>query len=145
MRDFEYVDKVFCFIAEKEQDNGVACLTCEEKVVLWIWHARGLIENGGIENVLIWEDASVELAEMFDEISLKDLSKVIKKLFSLFPELNPSLNSAKRDKIVSSKASEIKEQLDALTSEFYTSMNCIEIYLAKYIRTTMPNWCNTKK
>ena len=139
MDDFDFIDNFFCEIAQKEEDEGTYSLTYEQKVVLWIWHSKGLIDNGGFDNFLVWEEASVELAEMFKEINLIHVAEIFEKIFMLFPEIESSSDSVRRDQIVSSKRKEIDEELERLNQQFYESDELIESKLAEYIRVNFPN------
>lgn len=44
---FDAVDAVFCRLAEREQQRGAESVTDIERVVLLVWHASGIIGNGG--------------------------------------------------------------------------------------------------
>ena len=140
MNDFDYVNQVFCEIDDKEKELGYQALTRNEKAVLAVWHATGLIENGGLQSFIVWEDANPEVAEHFEELGLSELAQIIKEFFSLFPGvIFENFTSAKRDDFIEKNIGKVQSKIDTLNHKFYELMPSIEVKAAAYIRVHKEN------
>lgn len=137
MNDFDYVDNFFCSIAEKEDTFGHNVLTHNEKIILAVWHATGLIQNGGLQYFFVWEDANPIVADYFYESGLYNASQIIREFFLLFSELEfEKYPSAKRDEIIENKIIKYKDEIELLNERFYEAMPEVESKLADFIRNT---------
>lgn len=135
MDDFDYVDQVFCEIVDKEEKYGSNALTNNEKALLAVWHATGLIGNGGLQNFIVWEDANPKVAEYFDELGLSGPAQVIRDFFLLFPDTDfESYSSAKRDDFIVKNVGKVQNEIDTLNHRFYSLMPTVEIEAAAFIR-----------
>ncbi|MEP6664347.1 MAG: hypothetical protein ABJC04_11865, partial [Verrucomicrobiota bacterium] len=46
-KDFEMINSAFCALADREEKQGSQSISDIERVVLLVWHASGIIGNGG--------------------------------------------------------------------------------------------------
>jgi len=140
MNDFEYVDKIFCELAEKEEDIGLDALSHNEKVIITVWHATGLISSGGLTYFFVWKDANPNVADYFEEIGMANAATIIRQFFSLF-SINKydDFSSADRDDYIEENIEKVKDKVDFLNREILAQLPIVEEKTATYIRENLRN------
>jgi len=133
MKDFIFVDKVFCEIAQYEQDHGLDSLNYNQKVVLWVWHSMGLINNGGLQNFIAWDEVDEEIVGMFKKLNLDEISNIMEEFFLLFPEIDESFTSKQREELLTSKINSIEPTIREYNSKIWDSKKNIVNELMKFI------------
>jgi hypothetical protein len=120
MNDFEYVNQFFLRASEKEEKCGMQALSPTEMTIFAVWHATGLIVNGGLQNFFIWEGASPKIADSFEEIGMPDVAIIIRQFFSILPAVNfNNFTSAKRDIFIEKNFDYVKNKIEELNNKFY--------------------------
>lgn len=114
LQNFDLVDSLFCRIDQIVQKSGANSLSIQEKAIYTIWHAYGIIGNGGFhyffENRLNPEEA----AKAYEFIGLNEAAECFRLAKGLLPEnykelslteLNNTLN--KQEKLFDSLAQKV--------------------------------------
>jgi hypothetical protein len=83
--DFEAIDALFSRISEKEQKHGFDLLSECEKTVLLIWHASGIIENGGFQHFYEQTLDAEAVAQAYERIGCGKCGDILRLSLSLFP------------------------------------------------------------
>lgn len=87
--DFEKLEELFIRLADKEERKGTKSLTKEQQVVLLVWHASGIIGNGGFQ-YLYEQSLNPELvAEAYEAIKCNACADILRKTTSVFPDGRP--------------------------------------------------------
>ena len=84
-RDFELIDRAFCVLTECESRHGSDSLDETEQVVLRVWHASGIIGNGGFRYFFECGLPLAATAEDYSRIGVERATKILRDLLELFP------------------------------------------------------------
>jgi len=138
--DFELCDNIYSFIVEK-YNNNFDIKSCEphEQVVVLVWHASGIIGNGGFEYLFEGEfqgDPYFELTiDAFQKISVNKAVTAFNKAFQYFPNNKPPKSISKRMDLYQNVP---ESERDKINSEFWSVCNPrsdeLESKLAAFIR-----------
>jgi hypothetical protein len=69
--DFDAIDAVFLRLADRKELRGANSITDIERVVLLVWHASGIIGNGGFQYFFECALSLLATAEAFDRIGVE--------------------------------------------------------------------------
>jgi hypothetical protein len=128
--DFDLIDSLFCRLVEKKQVSGDRSLTEAEQVVLSVWHASGIIENGGLQYFYEQDIDSDTVAAAYETIGCSECAEVLRLSLSLFPE---PVARAGRDERVRF-AEDNREMFERLNDRFWELDTGMQQQLAQYIR-----------
>jgi len=84
--DFDFVNSLFLATISKMEEQGVDSLIEEERVVTLIWHASGIIENGGFQFFYENDLDPGMVAWAYKKIGCDKCSVILGISFSLFPD-----------------------------------------------------------
>ena len=73
--DFSFADDVCSDLGSRAQRDGIQSLSEQERAVLLVWWAQGIIGNGGFE--YFYEGASnmIDVAEAFQELGFAEAAQ----------------------------------------------------------------------
>jgi hypothetical protein len=128
--DFDSIDNLFCRLVEKKDEVGDRSLTEEERVVLLVWHASGVIENGGFQYFYEQKLDAEAVAVAYDKIGCQKCAELLRLSLSLFPAA--ILNSSWNERIEFVEAN--SETFDSLCSAFWEADKGMQQRLMEYIK-----------
>lgn len=127
---FDFVDKIFVKIAEKEKKKGTQSLTEEQLVLLTVWHVSGIVENGALFSFFERRFDVNEVVRAYEAVGMPEPTKILKKAVAVFPNSTPP---ADFDELV-----EFMEQnedtFNSLSTKFLRAEKNINSILGDYIR-----------
>lgn len=133
--DFKMVDRIFGRILDKKEKDGIEALAPEERVVLLIWHATGIIGNGGFQYFYEQELDAEAVACAFDKIGSRKCAEMLRHSLSLFPDSLRQASWNRRIEYIKSKS----ELFYRLSSQFWDAETDTEKKLANYVRSNFRN------
>lgn len=133
-KHFELIDAVFCRLADREVRIGAENITDIERVVLLIWHAEGIISNGGFHYFFECALPLLATAEAYERIGVKQAASVLRRLQDLFPGRYIPEDYDERMAIVRRFYDEQTDLLDEWEREFYSTEALMEQQLAGWIQ-----------
>jgi hypothetical protein len=83
--DFNYVNGLFARIIDKEKARGSVSITDEENTVILVWHASGIIENGGFMYFYEQRLDADAVALAYEKIGCDKCAEILRMSLSLFP------------------------------------------------------------
>jgi hypothetical protein len=131
---FKMVDAVFCRLAEREEQEGSDSISDIERVVLLVWHASGIIGNGGFHYFFECALPLPATADAYERIGVVQAASVLRRMQELFPGRHIPDDYDERMAIVSRFYEERAELLSNLEREFYSTDALMEQQLAAWIR-----------
>jgi hypothetical protein len=131
---FNVVDAAFCRLAEREEQRGADSITDIERVVLLVWHASGIIGNGGFRYFFECALPLVATAQAYERIGVEQAASILRRLLEFFPGRHIPDDYDDRMAIVSRFYDGHAELLDQLEGEFYSTDALMEQQLAGWIR-----------
>lgn len=137
--DFELCDGVFCSFANTDNTLHADRYEEAERIVTLVWHATGIIENGGF-HYLFESDFNGDLgykltAEAFKVIGAEAAYQAFTQVMSHFSKGLPS-DIKKRLKLYEEIPEEETNRINTL---FWSDLKNIETQLARYIRLNSEN------
>jgi hypothetical protein len=136
--DFNYVNDHFLKIVSKEEKDGCRSLTAEEQVVLHIWHASGIIENGGFQYFFEQELDAEAVALAYETIGCHKCAELLRIALSEVPDAMLRASWKERIHFIEGK----HEVFSSLSSGFWAADKEVEKQLAKYIRAHADKICS---
>ncbi len=133
---FLFVDDFFSEAAEKEKSEGTGALSDLENTVVQVWHASGLIENGGFRYLISASHPDLDLlASSYEDIGLLECTEIILNVKKLIP--NDYTDPDKMKELLDKH----DKALDVLSENFWQADKSIASYLYRYIqkKKTRPN------
>lgn len=131
---FELVDRVFCALADRKARLGADSITDIERVVLLVWHASGIIGNGGLRYFIECGLPLRATAEAYARIGVEEGATVLHKLGQMIGTLNLPDDHDRRQEILADLAEGEVALLDGLEQAFYATDEFMENQLAAWIR-----------
>jgi hypothetical protein len=134
--DFLLCDELFKR-ALKHYGDGLDVSRCKEKdrTVLLVWHASGIIDNGGFqylfEGDLKGDPDFAMTAAAFKAIKATNCAAAVEAAVKLFPGGKPPPDVAKRLKVYQSAGA---AKRDAIDRRFFSESQKVKALLATYIR-----------
>lgn len=132
MSAFEVVDNLFCRLIDKRQQSGDAALLPFEKDVVMIWHASGIIENGGFEYFFSQGIDALATAEAYGRVGMVECSNLLLLAASALPDNLAHLERAELQKVIRAKA----EVLQILSERFWEldtrTAECLAAYISSH-------------
>lgn len=134
--DFELCDQLFLRLVDRYgEDFDVSKCQEKEQVVVLVWHASGIIDNGGFqylfEGNFKGDPHFAKTAAAFKTIKAAKCAEAAQEALKLFPDSKPPTDIAKRLKLYESVSAAKREAIDA---KFFSQSKDIRTILANYIR-----------
>ena len=124
--DFNLVDATFNAIARRDY----ATLTQHERDLLLIWHADGIIGNGGFRYFVEQRMPFQDVIEALRRVGIPEAVEVVGAALALFPSPLPV-----SDGDLARELNALRVQLDELGRRFWEIDNLIVEKLAAFVRT----------
>ncbi len=131
---FDAVDAVFHRLAEREQQRGGESIVDIERVVLLVWHASGIVGNGGFHYFFECALPLLATAQAYDRVGVEQAASILRRLQEFFPGRHIPDDYTERMAIVSRFYDEHTDLLSQLEREFYSTDALMEQRLAGWIR-----------
>jgi len=132
--DFDMIDAVFCQLAERKERLGSQSITDIEEVVLLIWHASGVIGNGGFQYSLECGLPLREIAQAYHRIGVDQAALVLQKVWRLVFHGELPEDHGQRMRIISNLCEQHRPLLDRLEADYYSTDALMQRQLAGWIR-----------
>ena len=128
--DFDFVNSLFLATISKKEEQGVDSLIEEERVLTLIWHASGIMENGGFQ-FFYENNLNPDMAAWaYKKIGCDKCSEILGISFSLFPDLIATASCEERVMFIQRN----KELFYNLSCLFWDADTATLELLAKYVR-----------
>lgn len=134
--DFELCDELFkLMIKHYGEDFDVSKCKEKDQPVILVWHASGIIDNGGFQYLFEGDFKGdpffARTAAAFKTIKATKCAEAVDEALKLFPDSKPPQNINKRLKIYQAVAAAKREAIDV---KFFSESKEMKTILAKYIR-----------
>lgn len=134
--DFELCDGLFKFMLKHYgQDFDVSKCKEQDQVVILVWHASGIIDNGGFQYLFEGDfkgDAGfAKTAGAYKTVKAAKCAEAVEEALALFPGSMPPLDIEKRLKVYQAVNAAKRQEID---NRFFGESKEIKTLLAKYIR-----------
>jgi hypothetical protein len=133
-REFDLIDKTFTALAERKEKLGEENVDEIGRVVLLIWHASGIIGNGGIRYFFECNLSLSETAKAYEQIGVEKAALILRKILNLFPNHSVPDDWDERMVIVDKLYDQNAELFHKLEREYYATDGLMEKQLAGWIR-----------
>ena len=138
---FELIDNVFCSLVDREEANGPDSISDIERVVLTIWHASGIIGNGGFRYFFECGLPARATATAYARIGVDQAESILRNVLNLFPNGIVPEDYDERMAIVDEIYIKHADLLDRLEGEYYATDPVMERQLAGWIRVHKDVFC----
>jgi hypothetical protein len=134
--DFELCDELFkLMIKHYGEDFDVSKCKEKDQPVILVWHASGIIDNGGFqylfEGNFKGDPQFAKTAAAFKTIKASKCAEAVEEALNLFPDSKPPQDIDKRLKIYQAVPAAKREAIDV---KFFSESKEMKTILAKYIR-----------
>ena len=133
-KDFEMIDATFCALADREEQRGSQSISDIERVVLLVWHASGIIGNGGFRYFFECGLPLTTTAAAYGRIGVEQVVAIFGRVHELFPAKQIPDDYDERMAIVETIYEQHADLLDRLEGDFYSTDELMEQQLAGWIR-----------
>jgi Domain of unknown function (DUF4375) len=133
--DFDFINDLFGKIVDEEKENGRPSLTADELLVTSIWHASGIIGNGGLQYFFEQELDAEAVACAYDKINLGKCAELLRLGLSLIPEALMRGDWQERIEFVENNP-ELFKNLD---NAFWDADEGMQDLLVKYVKAHADN------
>jgi hypothetical protein len=131
--EFNSIDTLFCSLVEKKRCSGEHSLIAAETVVLSVWHASGIIENGGFGYFYEHDLDAETVATAYDKIGCAECAEIIRLSLSLFPDFVAVGTRDERVEFVVGN----RELFTRLSERFWELDKGMQSRLAAYIKSNL--------
>lgn len=131
---FETVDAVFLRLADRQEQRGAESITDIEKVVLLVWHAAGIIGNGGFRYFFECALPLVDTAQAYERIGVEQAAAILRRLREFFPGRHIPDDHEERVAIMSEFYDQNAEVLRQLEIEFCSTDDLMVQQLFGWVR-----------
>jgi hypothetical protein len=131
--DFQLVDGVFCRLADRET-AGPDAINDIEQVVLLVWHAEGIIGNGGFHYFFECGLPLRATAQAYTRIGVQPAATILLHLLALFPRQVIPDDWDERMELVEKLESSHRDLIEGWEQEFFETADITERQLAGWIR-----------
>jgi hypothetical protein len=134
--DSELCDELFKRLVKRYGDDlDVSKCREEHRVVLLVWHASGIIDNGGFqylfEGNFNGDPHFAKTAAAFRTINVRKCAEAVEEALKLFPDSKPPTDTEIRLRDYQSQSAAERWAID---KKFFSESRHIPSFLAKYIR-----------
>jgi hypothetical protein len=130
---FEMVDRVFCALAEREERDGARSINDIERVVLLVWHASGILGNGGFRYFFECGLSLRETAEAYRRIGVEKAVSIFSDVEELFGGKTLAEDYNARIEAFERVYQQHRERFDRLERDYYATNELMECQLAGWI------------
>ncbi len=128
------INATYCMLVDREKQRGSDSITDIERVVLLIWHASGIIENGGFRYFFECGLLLRETAEAYARIGVEEVASIFRRVNDLFPGHEIPADYDERMALVDKFYQQQADLLSHLEGEFYSRDGLMEKQLGGWIR-----------
>ncbi len=132
--DFELINRVFLSLDKREQAEGTESIDEIERVVLLVWHASGIIDNGGFRHFFFHRLPLRATAEAYSRIGVEKAAKILFRLLDFFPRQIVSENWSDLREVRDELYRRHADQLLQMERDFWNTNDLMEHQLAGWIR-----------
>lgn len=132
--DFELVDRTFCTLADREASDGNDSINDIERVVLLVWHAAGIIGNGGFRYFFECGLPLRSTAEAYSRIGVESAAAILFRLLDLFPQQSVPDDWDERVEFVERLCEQDSDLFNRWERDYYATNALMERQLAGWIR-----------
>ena len=132
--EFEFVNETFMSLVDRERQCGAAGISDIERVVLLVWHASGIIGNGGFRYCFECGLPLPETADAYGRIGVDSVSSILWRVIELFPRSHIPDDYDERMEIVERLYEDLPDLMSQLEFEFYDADTIMQRQLAGWIR-----------
>ncbi|MBI3881246.1 MAG: DUF4375 domain-containing protein [Verrucomicrobia bacterium] len=132
--DFELVNATFCSLANREKNDGAESIRDIERIVLLVWHAAGIVGNGGFRYFFECGLPLRETAEAYSRIGVESAASVLRNLREMLPGRQVSDDYDERMKVVERIYTEHEDVLSKMEKEFWNTDDLMTRQLAGWIK-----------
>jgi hypothetical protein len=134
--DFEVCDELYKLMVKHYGDDfDISKCKDADRTVILVWHASGIIDNGGFqylfEGNFKGDPHFAKTGEAFKTIGATKCAEAIQEALDLFPQSKPPANADQRLKLYQAVSQEKREAID---KKFFSESKEIKVILAAYIR-----------
>jgi hypothetical protein len=133
--DFDSINELVLRIAEKGRKLGIHSLTDFENTVSLIWHASGIVENGGFQYFYEHEFDAEAVAQAYERIGCAKCAEILRLSWSLFPDSLQTASLAERIEYMRQN----KDLFYDLSNLFWEADTQMESRLAEYVKGKFNN------
>ena len=83
--EFTFVDDIYRRLGDRAERDGLHSLSEQERSVLLVWWAQGIIANGGFEYFYEGACNMAEVADAFQELGFSEAADACRQSMALFP------------------------------------------------------------
>jgi Leucine-rich repeat (LRR) protein len=144
--DFQLINKVFVRIAERCDGgdlSGLSELPKQQKVVLDVWGAGGIIGNGGFQ--FLFESGLADMpsiAESYEAIGVSRAAAAFREAMSVFPQSTPHADVDERLAYLEKLGPTIEAKLERLSKEVWECDREVKAKLARYVRANATSFAD---
>ncbi len=144
--DFELCDQLFVRLTEHYgKDFDISKCKEKDQVVILVWHATGIIDNGGFqylfEGNFKGDPHYARTADAFKTIQAKKCAEAVREALGLFPNSKPPDEVEPRLKAFQQIGAAKRESID---TKFFSESKEIRTHLARYIRDNRADFKHIK-
>ncbi|MEO8350778.1 MAG: DUF4375 domain-containing protein [Chthoniobacteraceae bacterium] len=132
--DFDLVNRVFVRLADREESDGPDSINDIERVVLLVWHAAGIIGNGGFHYFLECGLPLRSTAEAYSRIGVESAAAILFRLLDLFPRQHVPSDWDERMEFVEHLCDRNRDLFDRWEGDYYNTEALMGQQLAGWIR-----------
>ena len=132
--DFDLIDRVFGLLDDRESSNGPDSISDIERVVLLVWHASGIIGNGGFRYFFECGLPLRPTAEAYSRIGVEQAATILFGLLDLFPRQRVPDDWDERMEFVDRLCEQHRDLFDRWERDYYATDDLMERQLAGWIR-----------
>ena len=132
--DFELVDTVYMNICKRVEKDVRQKISMEERNIVLIWDAIGLIGNGGFQWYLRGEMAWTDAPNAFIVVGVPEVADAFQAILSLYPNDTPLADDKQRMNVISKFQEKHSDQYDKLNKIVWSSKDRVVTKTAAYIR-----------
>lgn len=129
--DFHLIDGLAVAISDSEESD----LCRPQKIVRTIWHADGIIGNGGFEACFYANLSCEDLLDALDRIGAHESATAVKQALSVFPNSNPPAEMGEREEFLTSLTSLQVQTLSSSATAFSRDQARRVAKLGDYVRS----------
>lgn len=134
--NFEFLDKLFNRLVGKEERGGSDSLGPEERILMIVWHASGIIENGGFQYFYEQSLDTEAVAAAYKRIGCNRCAELLRLSASLFPDGNPQPNWDGRIDFIERNG----DLFERLSEAFWEADQQMTDHLAEFVRKHPEAW-----
>lgn len=139
---FDFAESIYSGgLADKADKEGLSSLNSIQRNVLFVWWAKGEIDNGGFELLYSSPLDIDEVINSFNAVGAYSYATACNGSKNLFPEANPPLDLYKRTELVKSiMNSDPDDPWLSLNKIIWTDSDKFDELVAEYIKNNIENF-----